>query len=53
LFQLSEGERGKLDVAARKSPYEIGFHSFQRVFLFMTGVQCFLRGLRQKFQKAQ
>ena len=53
LFQLSEGERGKLDTAARKSPYKIGFHSSQRVFLFISGMQCFLRGLRQKFKKVQ
>jgi hypothetical protein len=52
LFQLSEGKRRKLNVAAWKSPYKIGFHSSERVFLFITGMQCFLRGLRQKFKKA-
>lgn len=51
LFQLPEGKRGKLDTAARKSPYKIGFHSSERVFLFITGMQCFLRGLRKMFEK--
>lgn len=51
LFQLSKGQRGELNIAAWKSPYKIGFHASKRVFLFITGVQCFLRGLKQTFKK--
>lgn len=38
LFQLSEGERRELHVAARESPHQVGLHASWGAFLFITGM---------------
>lgn len=53
LFQLSEGKRRKLNITTWKSSNKVGLHPSKRIFLFISRMQCFFRGLRQKFSKVK